>query len=173
MQQASPLLPHPQRSASWSCHPRCCRSPALTLFMSRRWRSGPVGQLCLQHRWAQPPRTTAKSLCRTVTTQILHHLQAHLKRPHHRPHLQLCYRLTLQLTFQAQPQTSCLHPLGRTAVRCRPSPNQSCEYLLCGPVSPGRRVADGPGELRSREGVNGESQALYAGVTVAWCVSGL
>lgn len=50
MQQPSLLLPHPLRSASWSCHPRCCLSPALRLSRSRSWRSGPVCQLCLQYR---------------------------------------------------------------------------------------------------------------------------
>lgn len=82
--------------------------------------------------------------------QIHHHHPAHLKWQHHHPHLHLhlCHSLTLwqmallqpkvQLRWHQthlHPQASCLHPQGRTDLRCLPSLNQSCEYLSCPHVS--------------------------------------
>lgn len=59
MWQPSLLLPRPQKSASWSCHPRCRLIPALRLSTS--WRSGPVCHPCLQCRWAQRWTTTMRA----------------------------------------------------------------------------------------------------------------
>lgn len=144
MHQPSLLLPHPPRSASWSCHPRRCLSPALRLSRSRSWRSGPVCQLCLQYRWAQRWRTKGKNLCKMAKPCIHHHLRAFLKRPHYRPHRHLCHSLIPQqislcqfkvqpLCYQIHPQhqASCLHPLGKTGLRCLPNLNQSCKYRSC------------------------------------------
>lgn len=90
MRQPSPLLlPHPQRSASWSCHPRCRLSPTLRLFISRSWRCGPVCQPCLLYTWAQRWRIRRKGLYRMANPHILLHFQPCLKRPYHHPHLLL------------------------------------------------------------------------------------
>lgn len=59
MWQPSLLLPHPQKSASWSCHPRCRLIQAPRLCAS--WRSGPACHPCPRCRRAQPWMTSTRA----------------------------------------------------------------------------------------------------------------
>lgn len=127
IRQPSPLhlLPlHPQRSASWSCHPRCCLIPALS--PSGRWSCGPAGRPCPRRKGGQGWRRRRKAPWQTADPpmQHRHRRRARQKQPRrrHHPHRHRRHHQSRTLGWTPPP------PSG-TVPRCRPGRSQSCEYL--------------------------------------------